>query len=67
MSTIILLCIIVLGIAVVRFVIGAAVIIVTGKAGGMAKPVGPFLRLWNLVETAAVVYAYVLLVMHFYA
>lgn len=67
MNLIILLCIIALGITVVRIVIGAAAIIVTGKVGGMAKPVGPFLRLWNFVETAAIVYAYVLLVMHFYA
>lgn len=67
MNILILLCIIALGITVLRMVIGAVVIIFTGKGGGMTKPIGYLMRFWNLVETVAVVYAFVLLVIHFYA
>jgi len=67
MNILILLCIIALGITVLRMAIGAVVILFTGKGAGVTKPVGPVMRLWNTVETVAVVYAYVLLVMHFYA
>ena len=67
MNFIILLCIIALGVTVLRMVLGATVILFTGKAGGMINPVGFFMRAWNLVETVAVVFAYVLLVLHFYA
>ena len=67
MNVLILLCIIALGVTVLRMAIGAVVILFGKKAAGMEKPAGPFLRFWNLAETAAVIYAYVLLVMHFYA
>lgn len=65
MNVLILLCIIALGVTVLRMVLGAVTILFTGKLG--TAKVGPLMRFWNLAETVAVVYAFVLLVIRFYA
>ena len=67
MNIIILLCIIALGMIVLRTIIGAFTIIFVGKAAGINKPVGPVMRVWNTIEAAGITYAYIILVMHFYS
>lgn len=65
MNTMILIAIIFLGINVARFGFSAIVMLFTGKANG--KELHPFVVVLNLFETAAIIYAYVLLVMHYYS
>lgn len=65
MNTVILIAIIFLGINVVRFGFSALVLLFTGKANG--KEFHPFAIVFNLFETAAIIYAYVKLVMHYYS
>jgi len=66
MNVFIIFCIITLGITVLRLAICGIAIFFNGKIPGTNKKVGLTMRLLNLAEVAAVVYAFVLLVMHFY-
>lgn len=63
-KALILTSILLLGVCVVRFIIGAVGIIVTGKYN--KAPITPWLRWSNLLETIGIVTAYVVLVVNYY-
>ena len=66
MKIIVAICIIALGLNVLRFVFGAGMIILTGKGAGLKEPVGWKLRIANSLECVGLVVAYVLLVCRYY-
>lgn len=64
MKLLIAICIILLGLEVVRFAISSVIIIIAGKIGD--KQVGPVMRILNLVNAIGITVGYIILVIAYY-